>query len=541
MPSTTPLRAVGYCRTSGEGQRNNTSIPRQRKAIEQFCQQKGWTFVGHYVDEAKSGSKVDGRDDFGRMMADAAKGKFEIVVPVDIVGTAKDLKAEFRVYVVDAKGQFDNRDHRNALRNFVHAGVSEHERLSIMERTIGGRVRRAEEGLPWCASNPVGRAFKYVDPEHHSKGGEWYVTDKGRAIAAVLRRYVKGESLTALCREFGIVRSSKVSDWVWHGQLAGTYIARFDSVEIELCREVPVPGIPEVVPLALLEKVKAKLQHNRAFNRADVRKYPLSGFIRCGHCKRALTAQTKDGTVYYRHKGEAGCTLKSVRGDEVEPAVLDYLYDAFLDEPAYNAAVARAMPSTEHREGMEKECDQVAKRLAKNDQVTRRLVEAVANGADVGLLLTKQGELKAERTALTQRLDGLETELASMPNVAEVQAAAMLTRAYLMTEHKHRDWRTLPYDDVKLFLHHLFGDSVKGGRNGMFVTKDERRGLVVAFAGQVSFAHLPPHGNPADQATLKAIGQMARQHRKEYERTKDAGNREIELRIAELKLGTANK
>jgi len=167
MSSTTPLRAAGYCRTSGEGQRDNTSIPRQRKAIEQFCQQMGWTFVAHYVDEAKSGSKVDGRDAFGRMMADATKGKFDIVVPfdvtrfardgVDIVGNAKALKAKLGIYVVDAKGQFDNRDHRNALRNFVHAGVSEHERLSIMERTIGGRVRRAEEGLPWCARCPASR------------------------------------------------------------------------------------------------------------------------------------------------------------------------------------------------------------------------------------------------------------------------------------------------------------------------------------------------------------------------------------------------
>lgn len=552
MSSTTPLRAAGYCRTSGEGQRDNTSIPRQKKDIERACQQNGWTFVAHYVDEAKSGSKIDGRDAFVRMMADAAKGKFDIVVPfdvtrfardgVDIVDNAKALKAKFRIYVVDAKGQFDNRDHRNALRNFVHAGVTEHERLSIMERTIGGRVRRAEEGLPWCASNPVGRAFKYVDPEHHSKGGEWYITDKGRAIAAVLRRYVKGESLTALCREFGIVRSSKVSDWVWHGQLAGTYTARFDSGEIELCREVPVPGIPEVVPLALLEKVKAKLQHNRVFNRADVRKYPLSGFIRCGHCKRALTAQTTDsGTVYYRHKGEPGCTLKSVRGDEVEPAVLDYLYRTFLDEPAYNAAVARAMPSTEQREGLAKERDQVAKRLAKNEKVTRRLVDAVANGADVELLLGKQGELKAERTALTQRLEDLDAELASMPDLEQVKAAAMLTRIYLIETHKNKNWRALPYDNVKQFLHHLFGDSMKGSRNGVFVSRDGGGLLVATFAGQVDFGHVLIDGHATINGYHEAADALARLNRLEYEAGAKAAKERHDLAKAELRLCTANK
>ncbi|GAG50916.1 unnamed protein product, partial [marine sediment metagenome] len=34
------LRAVGYSRTSGEGQRDNTSILRQKEAIESFVEHK---------------------------------------------------------------------------------------------------------------------------------------------------------------------------------------------------------------------------------------------------------------------------------------------------------------------------------------------------------------------------------------------------------------------------------------------------------------------------------------------------------------------
>src|SRR5262245_52859985 len=130
------LRAAGYCRTSGEGQRDNTSIPTQKEAIEAACEAAGWQLVGHYVDECKSGAKTDGRDDFRRLLRDAAAGQFDVVVPfdftrfardgVDIVSTAKVLKAELGIHVVDAKRQFDNRDHRNALRNFVFAGASEH-------------------------------------------------------------------------------------------------------------------------------------------------------------------------------------------------------------------------------------------------------------------------------------------------------------------------------------------------------------------------------------------------------------------------------
>jgi len=46
------LRAAGYCRTSGEGQRDNTSLPRQRESIESLCKQNGWAVAHLYIDEA---------------------------------------------------------------------------------------------------------------------------------------------------------------------------------------------------------------------------------------------------------------------------------------------------------------------------------------------------------------------------------------------------------------------------------------------------------------------------------------------------------
>src|SRR5262249_6310272 len=105
-----------------------------------------------------------------RMLQDCARGELDLLVPydatrlardgVDIVSTAKVLKADFGIHVVDAKGQFDNRDYRNVLRNFVQAGVSEHERLTIMERMLGARVAKARAGLPWTGHPPFGRAFR---------------------------------------------------------------------------------------------------------------------------------------------------------------------------------------------------------------------------------------------------------------------------------------------------------------------------------------------------------------------------------------------
>jgi DNA invertase Pin-like site-specific DNA recombinase len=53
-----PLQPAGYCRTSSERQRDNTSIPRQKEAIAAFCRGNGWREPVFYVDECKSGANA---------------------------------------------------------------------------------------------------------------------------------------------------------------------------------------------------------------------------------------------------------------------------------------------------------------------------------------------------------------------------------------------------------------------------------------------------------------------------------------------------
>ncbi|MBU4400724.1 MAG: recombinase family protein, partial [Planctomycetes bacterium] len=517
-------KAVGYCRTSGEGQRDNTSIPRQREEIERFCALAGWSLTDHYIDEAKSGSKIAGRDGFQRMMRDAANGRFQAVVVLDvtrfardgfdIISSARTLRRDFGVDVVDTKGQFDTRDHRKTLTNFIHAGVSEDERLRIMDRMIGGRIARARKGLPWSSSRPVGREF---DAER----GCWQVTEKGHAIADMLQRYVQGESLRVLCREHNIPDPSRVSAWVHNGQLAGTYHATFHSPEIGVDLRVPVPGVPEVVLPALLEKVKARLNHNRTFNRHDAtNSYPLSGFVHCTECGRALTGQARDTTRYYRHP-KTDCAVKHVRADGIEPAAFDYLFGNFLDEPAFDMAVRAAMPPAGERKRLEREQAEAEKGLRRNQREIDRLVDAVAKGADVGLLLGKQDSLKSEREALARRSEELQTTIATLPDPTQAARATALTRIFLVEQLKGRDWRKLPLEDVRRFLFSLFGETTVGSGTGIFVGRDGKGRLTATFRGRVEFPHTIADGRAVSEAMVKEADRLNTRITEEFRRAVD--------------------
>ena len=411
-----------------------------------------------------------------------------------------------------------------------------------MERMIGGRIAKAKQGKLWTSSPPVGRAYD-------KKKEQWHVTDQGKVIAEVLRRYVEGENLKDVCSELGISSAVKISEWVWHGQLAGNYIAKFRSPEIDVEENVPVPGIPEVVDSTRLEKAKARLSHNRTFNRHDCRSYVLTGFVRCGDCERALTGQTNHDTIYYRHNDANNCSLWGIRGEDIEP-VLDYLFNEFLDEPAFNEAVMKAMPPTSHRKSLLQERNRAEKRLAKNDREITRIVDAVVAGADPSLMVSKQDQLIAEKETLTKRLEELGTEIATLPSVEQTQQVASRIHFRLYLEHKGKNWRKLPYEQVKRFLFDLFGETTPKNGNGILVRRDERGNLIATFKGNVEFHHEIGNGRPISKAVTRAVDGANASIRMVYERGVRAAdveraraNEEFErgVRAAEKELERADK
>ena len=528
MASKNTKRAVGYCRTSGEAQRDNTSIPSQQEAIEAWAERNGYTLIRHYTDEAKSGAKVAGRDGFQKLMRDAAGGKFDVAVVyqisrwgrdgTDIMESARTLGRDFGVDVIDTAGHFDTRDRTNPLARHIFAGLADQERLMILQRTIRGRIARAKAGLPWSGKPPVGRSYDKAT-------GKWYVNEQGRQLAIILKRYAAGEAVVDLAREFPIPSfKGQLSGWIANGQLSGTYKVRFHSPDIGLDETVEVPAIPEIVTPAVWAKVRARADHNRTFNRTDATpKYLLSGFLYCSTCKKALTGQTDSGYTYYRHSRGAGCEKggkadwSRVRAERLTETVLDYLYRFYLDEPAFNRAVTAALPSSEDRDAITKERDQAAKRLAKVQAKLSRLVNAVADGADSSILIREQDSIKADLSRYGGEVEKLTEQLATMPSAKEVGEAAALLRLHLVQQHKGKDWRKLPHESVQGFLHHLFGDNPKRTGTGIFIRKDSKGTIHVAFKGQVAIPHqvaiVDGHGRVVSPAEAKEAQRLSRKLR----------------------------
>lgn len=489
-------RAVIYGRTSGE---DDTSLETQREETKAFIKRKGWKFIRQYEDECKSGAKVEGRDDFQRMIKDARNGEFDVIVVyditrfgrsgADIIGTTTFLKKNFDIDTVDTK-VFDSGDRNKVMSNYMMAAFAEQERLQIMSRMICGRMKKAEKGLPWCPNPPVGRIF---DKEQ----GRWVITEDGRKLGELLKRHADGEPLAKLIRECGISSRETIHYSVRKGRLTGKYYAVFDSPDIGIVNEkLPVPGMPEIITPQLEKRLKDIFKYNKQQNRQyHTRQYLLSGFVKCAYCGRPLKPQTCKGhIVYYRHYYKPGdkkvCPYKGIQGDILEDKVLSYLYNFFFDKAAFNKAIEAALPKDDDRKLLEKDIRQTEKQITAEKREVANLVNAIAKGVDASLLIDKQDELKTAIQALVERLEELKQTLINMPDPESIRKHSVGIRAKLRARYKVSDWQTVPYNDVRQFLRFLFGDNPKGNGFGISVGSVNGKWRITA-EGEMGFDLIP--------------------------------------------------
>jgi len=479
-------RAVGYARTSGEKQRDNTSIPRQKAEIEKFIANQEWQFIHHYVDESLSGSKIEGRDDFKQMMKDAANGQFDIIVIYDIDRFARDgsdiisesrtLKKHFEVDVIDTKG-YDTRKPRNTLLNFVKAGVAEDERLRIMERTINARIHNAKKGLQWSPKPPFGREF--IKTDKHS--GYWQRTENGKKIETILKSYVNDDkSFRELAREHGILSAQRITRLVREAQLAANpYKVIFNSPDIGIENlDVSIPAVPPVISQKLEKRVLSKMALNKKTKRSKKRNYLLSGMIKCAHCGMYLKGQSQRGRSYYTHNNfyaeKKPCPYNGVRLEILETHVMDYLTNFFFDESTFEQAINNALPSNEDREAIQKDIESNKKTLNKANSKISNLCNAIAEGEKLTSLLEALKSAEAEKEVLLKRELELQETLATMPDPDTTKAQAEVIRMKIMMSKITENWQNRNYKELRNFLHFLFSDNPRQNNYGILLGKKDK-------------------------------------------------------------------
>ena len=135
-----PLRVTFYARVSSESDEQLNSLGNQIGYYEDFIKKNpAWTFVPGYIDEGISGASTRHREDFNRMVEDAASGKFDFVITKEISRFARNTldSIQFtRQLLSSGVGVFFQNDNINTLDEDAEL------RLSIMSSIAQDELRK---------------------------------------------------------------------------------------------------------------------------------------------------------------------------------------------------------------------------------------------------------------------------------------------------------------------------------------------------------------------------------------------------------------
>ena len=87
------LRVAAYCRVSSDSSDQLHSYAAQiRKYTEEIGHHEGWELVDIYADEGLTGTRMDKREDFNRMLSDCRKGRIDKVLVKSVSRFARNTK-----------------------------------------------------------------------------------------------------------------------------------------------------------------------------------------------------------------------------------------------------------------------------------------------------------------------------------------------------------------------------------------------------------------------------------------------------------------
>jgi DNA invertase Pin-like site-specific DNA recombinase len=194
------IRVAIYARVSTIG--NGQSPEMQLRELREFSERRGWSVVGEYVDLGISGSK-DKRPELDRMMADAHRRRFDVVIvwkfdrfarSVSHLLRALEMFKTLGIEFVSFSEQMDTSTPTGKMIFTVLGAVAELERSLIAERVRAGLRNARAKGKR--LGRPQAIADRARISELRAYGASWRAIAEELGCSARTARRI-GSTVTA--------------------------------------------------------------------------------------------------------------------------------------------------------------------------------------------------------------------------------------------------------------------------------------------------------------------------------------------------------
>lgn len=169
-------RVAAYCRVSTDLEEQESSLKTQIESYTRIINAHvGWELVGIYADEGLSGTSVEKRTEFQRMIRDAGDGKIDVIMAKSISRFARNTQDTLQytrylqkegVSVYFEKEGIDTTGFSSEFMLTILAAFAQEESHSISENTKRGIRNRFKMGIPmWSETYGLMKRWKINEEE----------------------------------------------------------------------------------------------------------------------------------------------------------------------------------------------------------------------------------------------------------------------------------------------------------------------------------------------------------------------------------------
>ena len=428
-------KAAFYGRFSSNNQREE-SIDAQLRAAEEFANKNGYEIVVHYADKAKSGTNSSKRVEFLKMIKDAEKGLFQVVIVHKLDRFSRDkydsalYKRKLKqcgVKLISVTEQLDDSPESVILESVIE-GMAEYYSKNLARETMKGLLENGYKCLHNGGKPPLGYDVnsekKYIINEREAE-----------SVRLIFDMYISGYTQSQMVDELNergyktklgtMFRSNSIQSILANEKYTGVYIYNrsakkdafgkrnshatkdeSDIIKIE-------GGIPQIISKEVFVQAQAVMNSRKRAPGSNKAKenYLLAGLIRCGCCGKNYlgnrrTPKNKPLYVSYRCSyrrltSSKVCDNKEIRKEYIEEYVLSELERRIFNDDSIQYLVEGINNNLQKKNQVNDEKKEViVKELKEIEAQIGNIVTAIASGFMQEEFKIKMDELKERKAEL---------------------------------------------------------------------------------------------------------------------------------------------
>lgn len=452
------LRVAAYCRVSSDSSDQLHSYAAQiRKYTEEIGHHEGWELVDIYADEGLTGTRMDKREDFNRMLSDCRKGRIDKVLVKSVSRFArntKDCLATLRelmslgVTVYFEKENINTETLTTELMVSVSGALAQQESISISQNLRQSWRRMMESGEFITTNPPLG--YELTD------GCKLKINvDEANIVRWIFNTYLEGVSTRQIAKELTEQRvRTTEGNTTWNPRSVQLILTNEKYMGDTLCKKRYTTDVlpftikrnhgeseqyyienshPAIITKETFERVQDLRERRLRKKQVRKRDYPLRGKIFCGTCGTLFMRRvTQNGLVSWvcrKHDEQAkNCPIGRIPESEIYAAFVRMynklrLHEGIILNPALtqlqelNSSLQRDNPAMlEINRAIASASEQSYKVSALQ---SKGLLDAAVCSAKLLDIETKLTELRRERRRLLKNED-IETVMDTLRQTADL-------------------------------------------------------------------------------------------------------------------------